>query len=184
MFKPPLKDKTYFFSGCNGCVECCKYPFIPLVLDDFKFVYEYFPIVFAYINKELRVLILLSDGEKCRYLKDGICSIYENRPPSCKMYPISPFFGSLLLDYSCPSVGDMGTFLIRNGEVGESNYHERVDNFEEKLAATSEFLVHAEPNLKNIGSFKNIQLFVLGGDLDEYAEFVDMHRRSLRFLGF
>jgi Fe-S-cluster containining protein len=154
------------------------------VLDDFKFVHEYFPIVFAYINKELRVLILLSDGEKCRYLKDGICSIYENRPPSCKMYPISPFFGYLLLDYSCPCVGDMGTFLIRNGEVGESNYHERVDDFEEKLAATSEFLVHAEPNLKNIGSFKDIQLFVLGGDLDEYAEFVDMHRRSLSFLGF
>lgn len=184
MFEPPLKDKTYFFGGCNGCIECCKYPFIPLILDDFKFVYEYFPIVFAYINKELRALILLSDGEKCRYLKDGVCSIYENRPPSCRMYPISPFFGSVLIDRSCPSVGDVGSFLIRNGEIGESNHHARMDGFEAKLSATSEFLRRAEAMLEDVGSFGGIRLFALCGDPGGYAELVDMHRKSLRLLRF
>jgi|SRR3989344_1624757 len=50
--------------------------------------------------------IKLNKDKSCPFHKDGICSIYSNRPPICAAYPfyIDPFAG-VCIDKSCPGVG-------------------------------------------------------------------------------
>eukprot|EP01029_Cantina_marsupialis_P018837 TRINITY_DN435_c0_g1_i1.p1 TRINITY_DN435_c0_g1~~TRINITY_DN435_c0_g1_i1.p1 ORF type:complete len:122 (+),score=1.66 TRINITY_DN435_c0_g1_i1:35-367(+) len=97
MFVDIKKIDTQYFSTCENCkTDCCSFPKVslaPLILEDFEYVYEKFLIQFAYINKELRVLMVINRGEgSCAYFKDSMCSIYEKRPPACRMFPISPYF--------------------------------------------------------------------------------------------
>jgi len=98
-----IKDigKTYF-SSCDNCVrDCCSAPMVmlaPLILDDFQYVYKNFPIQFAYINNELKALMIINKGEgSCKYYKNNRCTIYNERPPACRMYPVSPYFDEFFI---------------------------------------------------------------------------------------
>ncbi len=183
MFEPIQKDITYFFGGCEGCIECCKYPFIPLVLDDFEDVYRFFPILFTYINDELRAVILLGDKEGCRYLTDNGCAIYEDRPPSCRLYPITPFFDNIFIDTSCPGLAKTGAAIVEHGIISEAHRHTRLNDFSKKLIKTKDFLSAISGTLVPIGDKKGFLMFTASGQVDgEHARLLELHKKSLKFL--
>lgn len=37
-----------------------------------------------------KVTMRLHAGEKCRYLKNNACSIYDHRPEACRQFPSRP----------------------------------------------------------------------------------------------
>ena len=182
----------FYFSGCESCDKrCCDgragYAITPLIVDDFEEVYKNFPIVFASINDVFRPIMLLNDGNStCSYLDEkGMCSIYENRPPSCKLYPISPYFDEVFIDSSCPGVGGEATDMeiVKNGKVSSEFYHKRLENFSQKLQKTSDFmkdLVEEENSFEVIGEVSGVILFkYIGLKSNKY---VKMHQDSMLHL--
>ena len=136
---PPL-----YFKGCGDCVQCCEGKFFlaPLVLEDFEKVKEHFEIR-AIRLEEVVPVMLLTDGEhSCKYLKNGKCSIYDSRPPACKIYPFSPYFDKLLIDLECEAVGNIGEKLPTNyNEFTNSPFfEERFNNFVKKREKTIEYM--------------------------------------------
>lgn len=181
MFKN-IKEVNLNFNSCDNCPKtCCKNILIPLILEDFELVYKNFPIIFAYISNELRVLILLgNDGDKCRYLSESGCTIYEERPPSCKMYPISPFFEDFYVDTACEAVGESGEFLCSKDGFNKSFYHPRVESFTDKYFQTQKFLLSIENDIEKIGEVKGVEIYKYsGGSQNKY---INMHKTSLEKL--
>ncbi len=166
------------FNSCKDCVECCKSKYLaPLVLEDFEKVYNYFPILIAKLDV-FKPVMLLSNGV-CPYLKDDKCSIYENRPPACKIYPYSPWYDDILLDISCKGIGIKGELLPLSKEEFYKSpfFDERVDNISEKLKNSLKWLEGKE--VEYIGSLENISLYKLK-DISDY--FDSLHFKSLKFL--
>jgi Fe-S-cluster containining protein len=182
----------FYFTGCATCDKrCCDgragYSLTPLVVDDFEEVYKYFPIVFATVNDVFRPIMLLNDGNStCSYLdENGLCSIYENRPPSCKLYPISPFFDEVFIDSACPGVTGEVTpqQVVAQGKVAPEFYHSRLENFSQKLQKTSDVmreLVADEDSFAVLGEINGVVLFRYIGTIDN--EYVQMHLHSLQHL--
>ncbi len=187
MFEFVKEDDNLFFGNCSGCLEsCCKPPKVsmaPLILDDFKEVYEHFAIVFGYLANELRALIILNDGiNPCKYLINETCSIYSQRSPACKIYPLSPFYSRVCVDTSCKAVNSFSGEILYHKNLGFSKkfYHTRFINFEEKLNQTSKFLANIEPDLTPLNiSIKDIELFYIkkGGNI-----YLQQHQLSLKHL--
>ena len=90
-------NKSFTFNNCNGCLSrCCDGKegtiLSQLILDDFEVVSKYFPILFTFGDMGyLKANILFSDGKSfCPYIKNYQCTIYEDRPSICRVYPLSP----------------------------------------------------------------------------------------------
>lgn len=187
-----VKDMDFYFNGCASCDKrCCDgragYALTPLIVDDFAEVYKHFPILFGSVNDVFRPLMLLNDGNsRCSYLdENGQCMIYEERPPSCRLYPVSPFFDEVFIDSNCPSVSGemMGEPIVKAGKVVEKFYHERLENFTEKLEKTSAFmkeLVKNEGDFEPVGEVSGVILFRYTGGVEN--EYVQMHKSSLLHL--
>ena len=163
------------FKGCEGCTECCKKPMAPLILDDFEKVYKYFPILIAKLDV-LKPVMLLSNDISCPYLKNNLCSIYENRPPACKIYPYSPWYDKILLDLSCKGVGIEGKTLPTTYDefINSQFYENRFFNISEKLEHTLKWLQNEE--LIPFITYINIQLFKLKPNNNPYNI---LHQKSL-----
>ncbi|WP_456470394.1 YkgJ family cysteine cluster protein [Caminibacter sp.] len=167
------------FNNCENCTECCKNKFLaPLILEDFEKVYEYFPIVIAKLDT-FKPVMLLSTEKECPYLQDEKCSIYEQRPPACKIYPFSPWYDSILLDLSCPGVGVYGSFLplTKKEFYSSSFFDKRIINIKQKLINTARWLENKK--IIPIGSVKNIEIFQISDPKDKYDL---IHKKSLKFL--
>ena len=135
-----------YFKGCGECAECCEGKFFlaPLVLEDFEKVKNYFEIRAIVLNGEIIPVMLLTDGEggSCLYLKNGKCSIYDNRPPACKIYPFSPFYDELFIDLSCPAVGNEGVKLPsnKNEYLNSPFFESRFIDFKQKREETIQYM--------------------------------------------
>lgn len=166
------------FKGCKECTECCKKPLAPLILEDFKKIYNYFPILIAKLDY-LRPVMLLSNEISCPYLNNGKCTIYENRPPACKIYPYSPWYDKILLDLSCSGVGCEGEYLPLNKKefYNSSFYEERFEKINKKIEATHKWL--STQKLIFLTSYKNIEFFTLEKNNDKYNLY---HINSLKHL--
>jgi Fe-S-cluster containining protein len=150
---------------------------MPLVLEDFVEVYEFFPIVFGVLDGDIRAFILLSDGESaCPYLGKNGCEIYEYRPPGCRIYPFSPFFDSIMLDDSCKALGS-GDIVAKDGLIDSSFYHKRLEGLEIKFTNA---LAYYQTLKYSLVEYKKVQDFMLyrydGEPTDEY---ISMHLKSL-----
>jgi len=159
------------FKGCEDCVECCKKPMAPLVLEDFEKVYNYFPIMIAKLD-QLKPVMLLSNDTSCPYLINSRCSIYDKRPPACKIYPYSPWYDSILLDLSCNAVGTEGEKLPLTQEEFKKSafYEERFENINNKLHKTEKWINRIQK--KYYKTYFGIDLFFIEGDdiFSEYAK--------------
>ena len=157
---PPL-----YFKGCGDCSKCCESKFFlaPLILEDFDKVKPYFEIRAVKLDEIIPVMILVED-EVCKYLENGKCSIYENRPPACKIYPFSPYFDDIFIDLSCDGIGDVGEKLpSTKNEFFKSNFfEERIHNFKEKREKTIEFM--KKQTLIFDKEIKGIKLYKFEGD--------------------
>ncbi len=177
--------KSIKFNSCEGCEShCCdgsRFHFTPLILDDFEDVYKNFPIIFSFIDNELRALIRLSaDEQKCRYFLENKCSIYTERPPACRLYPVTPFYEDILVDTSCHGVGEEGQVLASNSSISNSFYHDRLENFETKRQKTIKFLKEIENNLESIGEYEGVEMFKC--TLKNNNPYIKQHLDSLKFL--
>ena len=181
--------KGLCFSDCQTCTtSCCdggRFIVAPLVMEDFKSVYEKFLIAFALIDDKLRVVMLISNRNKpCIYYKDKRCTIYEERPPACVLYPYTPYFDEVLIDTACEAVGDVGLSLTQDADkllekVHPSFYHKRLEGFSSKLEVTQEFLDNLDNNFEAIVDIEGITLMSYVGKEDN--EFLKMHKASLVF---
>lgn len=175
-------DRLYF-SGCAGCTtSCCngsRFAFLPLILDDFAEVYHHFPIVFAQLDGQWRALILLSgENGQCRYYHNGVCHLYDNRPPGCRLYPITPFYDDVLVDLSCPAVTPQGTTLLASTDtIDTSFYHHRLDHFESKRRRTFDYIAQLEGSFSPIGEEKGVIYCRYDGARND--PFIQMHFDSL-----
>ena len=171
-------ENDIFFSGCENCKEnCCeKFKFIPLILEDFKEVYKFFPIFFSFFDDEIVPIIELGEN-KCRYFKNNKCKIYEFRPPGCKTYPIIPYFDEILIDISCPGVGNEGEFLANKETINPKFYHSRIENLSIKRENTLKF---TESIKNDLVFFKNnvLDLFIYPKKSDN--KYILMHQQSIK----
>jgi len=138
------KLPTLYFKGCGECSKCCEGKFFlaPLILDDFEKVKPYFEIR-AVIFDEIIPVMLLTDGyNPCKYLKNGKCEIYENRPPACRIYPFSPYYDDIFIDLECDAISFEGDRLPTNkNEFFKSSFFdERMIDFKEKREKTLEYM--------------------------------------------
>jgi Fe-S-cluster containining protein len=173
MFVDVKKIDLLKFKGCEGCFECCKKPFAPLILDDFEKVYENFAIVFVDLVY-IRPVMVIAKNDVCRYLKDELCTIYEKRPPACRIYPFSPFFDRLFIDVGCKGVGIEGELLPFDDFENSRFYDKRFENFEKKLLRTNIWLENKK--FKKAGQIRGIDYYIIEKTEDEYDE---MHKKSL-----
>jgi hypothetical protein len=166
------------FKGCDNCYECCKKPMAPLILNDFEKVYKYFPILIAKLDF-FKPVMLLSNEISCPYLRNGKCTIYENRPPACKIYPFSPWYDSILLDIGCKGVGTYGNPLPLNEREFKNSefYEERFENITEKITKTSNWIKNQ--TLKPFKTLHGIELFTLDRYENAFAELMKLSHKNL-----
>jgi Fe-S-cluster containining protein len=152
-----------YFIGCKDCTKCCdgsKFFLAPLILEDFDKVKNYFEIR-AIILDEIIPVMLFNDGSNpCKYLKDGVCDIYENRPPACKIYPFSPYYEEIYIDLECDGIGVFGEKLpINKEQLFKSNFfEERFVDFSKKRKETIQYMkqqkLYFDKEIKNIKLYK------------------------------
>ncbi len=181
-----IKTQDFYFNGCSGCDgDCCNgakgFALSPLILEDFEEVYKNFAIVFGFQDENLRAYVVLNDGKShCRYYIDNKCSIYEQRTPACKLYPISPYFEHILVDSECPSINDKsGICLSHNGKINDAFYTKRLDNFKDKLEKTYMFYdaINDKENFEVIGNILGIDILKYIKNTDD--KYLKMHLDSL-----
>ncbi len=183
-------NKKYYFSSCDICdAACCKGMngtiFSQLLLEDFKDIYENFPIVFMLGDLNyLKPVILLSNGIKnCRYLDGTQCTIYEKRPSVCKVYPLSPHLTNIpFIDLSCPAVGDKGSLIVDNGILDKSVHHKVFEDYQDKYIKMHLHFekFNKEKNLEFLFSIKEHDFFRFKEDLED--EYLKLHLSSLKNL--
>lgn len=101
-----------FGTGCKvsicgnlNCEKCCQDREIILTHDDINrlLTMGHYEQTFArasdwgYNLKEM----IFQDG-KCVFLKDGNCSVYDNRPTACRIFPLTIGEHVGMIDSSCP----------------------------------------------------------------------------------
>ncbi len=190
MYKNLREASQLRFSDCQGCQESCcdgsRFILAPLILDDFQYVYKKFLIAFAVIDGRMRALMLLSNRySPCIYYKEGKCTIYDERPPACVIYPYTPFYDEILIDTSCPAVGLQGSEMVIpaptvHEQMHKDFFHERMVDFADKLADTDIFLEKLRFEFRPIFEIDGIKLLEYMGD--QKNSYIQMHKASLEYM--
>lgn len=158
----------------------------PLILEDFQYVYKNFLIAFAVFEGRVKAVMLLSNQLRpCLYYKEGRCSIYETRPPACRMYPYTPYFDDVFIDTTCDAVGSEGFPMFdpdtsRSAPIPEAFYDKRFEEFSDKLADTDIFLDKLGFEFRPILEIGGVKLLEYLGE--QQNSFIQMHKASLEFL--
>lgn len=169
------------FGSCQGCYDpCCCFSLIPLILDDIEEVYQNFPILFGYMNDELRLFILLASqyNSCCRYFQNGLCVIYDSRPPGCRMYPFTPFYDDVLADLKCKALHENGNVVATKNELSNDFFHPRLEEFNKKLQRTADYLKEIDKDeLEFVKEVVGIRLYRYSGTKDD--AYIQKHKASL-----
>ena len=184
-----IKKQDVYFKGCDSCNgHCCDgangFSIAPLILEDFAEVYRYFPILFHFQHQQLSAYVLLNDGKNpCRYLEKNKCTIYDTRPPACKLYPVSPYFEEILVDTHCPSINSTeGRVVSQKGILNQDFHTKRLENFVQKREATRQLL-------EQFNRFEDFEYVIDIGNKAFYRYtkvsqngYMKMHKESLKQL--
>ncbi|RXJ99110.1 zinc/iron-chelating domain-containing protein [Arcobacter sp. CECT 8986] len=186
-----IKSDTFYFDSCDGCeAKCCdgRYGslFAQIILEDFKEVSEYFPILFIYGELGyLKPVILLTNGNSlCKYNKDFKCTIYENRPSICRNYPLSAHLdNSIYIDKSCPALqSNNGSKIIENEKILNDFNTYDFNNYQEKYINMHIYFdkFNKEENLKPIIFLNNVMFYSFRNSFDDY--YINLQMNSLKNL--
>ena len=158
-----ITEKTFSFSSCNDCPsKCCDgregTVYAQLILEDFEVVSKHFPILFTFGDLGyLKAVVLFSDGKNfCPYVKNHQCSIYNERPSICRVYPLSPNVDDkIYIDDSCPAVNSStGQMVVNNGKVTKEFFSPTLQSYQEKYITT-----HLElEKINDINNFKSVKI--------------------------
>lgn len=180
---------SYTFSSCEGCDKnCCNGKngtiFSQIILDDFKEIYEYFPILFIYGDLGyLKPVYIITNGKDfCLYNKDSKCTIYDKRASICKTYPLSANIdNNTYIDILCPAVNskEKSEFIIKRGEISKAFDSPTLYNYQEKYIKT-----HFEFEPFNKKEDFSLALTINGMQFYKYNkesqnEYMKMHQKSL-----
>jgi len=181
-------DKSFSFSSCEGCpAKCCDGRegtiFSQLILEDFEMVSKNFPILFTFGEMGyLKAVVLFSDGTSfCPYIKDHKCTIYDERPSICRVYPLSPNIDDkVYIDDSCPAVENNNyNKIIDSGEVTSPYKYKTLDSYQDKYIQTHLELekINDISNFKSVISINNITFYkYIGNTRNQY---INYHLSSL-----
>lgn len=176
-------NKSFSFSSCEGCPsKCCDgregTVFSQLILEDFELVSKNFPILFTFGDiGYLKAVVLFSDGKSfCPYVKNHQCTIYNERPSICRVYPLSPSIdNNVYIDDSCPAVqisarGNM----VHNGELSPSYKYDTLQNYQDKYIDTHLELekINKKEDFEAILSINNITFYkYIGSQRNKYINY-------------
>lgn len=176
-----LENYDTYFGSCENCeAHCCKGSygtiFSQILKEEFETIYKHFPILFIFGSLNfVKPVILLSNGfDDCIYLKNNICTIYENRPKVCKTYPLSPNIDDFIyIDSSCPQ--------IKKGENKLNLDDEIFKNYSQKYIDTHfEFEKLSKNNFEALFSIKGVRFYKYIGE--KSSSFLKYHKLSLKNL--
>ena len=181
-------SKSFTFSSCEGCPStCCDgregTVFSQIILDDFEVVYKNFPILFTFGELGyLKAVILFSDGESfCPYVQNHQCSIYEDRPSICRVYPLSPNIDDkIYIDDSCPAVENNDyNKIIDSGKITSPYRYKTLESYQDKYIETHLELekVNVRNNFEKVISINNIIFYKYIGT--ERNQYINYHLSSL-----
>jgi len=83
----------------DKCAICCKLLGMPVVTPQ-----EAEKIDHQWILKDEHGMFIKSDESGCCLLKEGLCSLYTDRPRGCREYPWYNIDGKLYYDAGCPGI--------------------------------------------------------------------------------
>jgi len=82
--------------NCKGCKEsCCRTQNPQLTISDVERIGNKDNIIFSE-----GVFRIKRINGACAFFKEGLCSIYNNRPLSCRLYPYNPIFRQSIKSYT------------------------------------------------------------------------------------
>lgn len=186
-----INNKSFHFSNCNSCeARCCDGRkgslFAQIILDDFELVHKNFPILFIFGELGyLKPVILLSNGKDfCPYIKENRCTIYDQRPSICRLYPLSPNVDAkIYIDDSCPAVTiepeNGSTPIVKEGEVTKDFYYKSLESYQDKYIETHfEFeKINAKEDFEIVTHINNITFYKYIGDTR--TPYIKYHQISL-----
>ena len=184
-------NKSFTFSSCDGCPsKCCDGKegtiYSQLILEDFEVVSKNFPILFTFGNMGyLKANILFSDGKSfCPYIKNHQCTIYNERPSICRVYPLSPNIdNSIYIDDSCPAVNsESGVSIVVDGKVTKNFDYPTLQDYQDKFIDTH---LHFErfnnkKDFEKVLTINNIEFYKYIGIKKDL--FMDLHISSINHL--
>jgi len=183
-----ISGKNFSFSNCNDCPSrCCDgregTVYSQLILDDFETVSKNFSILFRFGELGYtKAVVLFSDGQSfCPYIKEGQCSIYEERPSICRNYPLGPDVDKkIYIDASCPAVSsDPDNNIVNNGEVTNTFMTSSLVNYQDKYIETHIELEKLDKeDFELMITINNIDFFRYSGEVRN--KYVDFHLNSLK----
>jgi Fe-S-cluster containining protein len=182
------ENKSFAFSSCEGCpARCCDgregTVFSQLILDDFEAVSKNFPILFTFGDLGyLKAVILFSDGKSfCPYIKDHKCTIYDERPSICRVYPLSPNVDDkVYIDDSCPAVSvNNGEKIVDTGEVTKNFSYPTLNNYQDKYLETHLELekINDIKDFEIVANINNIAFYKYIGNI--HSKYISHHISSL-----
>lgn len=95
----PADRPTRLDCLADKCALCCKTLGAPVLTDE-----EAARIPAELIARTKSGLFVKSHNCTCCILKDGLCSLYKDRPKGCKEYPWYNIDGKLYYDSGCPGI--------------------------------------------------------------------------------
>ena len=95
------KDSEYFLPFCTACTDPCCNGYILATESEHKRIVEYS----GEDHFEKHENYYVHEGDPCKYLKKGLCSVHPVRPAICQIYPFSidGDTGDLVKDPTCPA---------------------------------------------------------------------------------
>lgn len=184
------KNKKFTFSSCEKCeANCCNGQkgtiFAQIILSDFEEVYKNFPILFIFGELGyLKPVVILTNGENfCKYLEDFRCTIYNNRPSICRVYPLSSNIDDLVyIDELCPAVNDdekIKEEIVQNSHVNEKYDYPTLHNYQDKYIDTFRELdkFNEKENFSIALEIKGINFYKFNKKVDN--KYMQMHQNSL-----
>ena len=121
----PKKHANFVFNGCAACdAKCCSSNIVFASLYDINQATAHFPILFYVREKQISPVYFFYYGEivgqKCPYLLNSLCTIYEERPYACRSYPFSFESTHAYYDDGCPQIAPIeagGMNLFHKGKI-------------------------------------------------------------------
>ena len=182
-------DKSFSFSSCEGCpAKCCDGRegtiFSQLLLSDFEMVSKNFPILFTFGEMGyLKAVVLFSDGTSfCPYVKDHKCTIYDERPSICRVYPLSPNIDDkTYIDDSCPAINTTdGKKIVNKGKITESFIYPTLQNYQDKYIQTHIELekMNNKEEFEIVKTINSIKFYKYMGS--KKNKYINYHKKSLK----
>ncbi len=102
---------------CEQCASCCKNAGVDLSSDEAVEMLRHKGKVYF----DMLDINTVRDRLKapCGLLEDNLCSVYETRPMSCKVYPFAWVQRELLLLYQCPLGKEVVAELVKFAELND-----------------------------------------------------------------